>query len=1320
MKDALLKWMMGASGLGIMLLDRDLNIIDINEWLLLKTGKRREEILTCPVLKVFPEIVELNHDRYLRAALKGEIHVLSGRFHKYFIQIPVDYPDGKVDNMLQSVNISPLYDGAEIVGVSVTIQDITERTLYETRISQQLRELKEKNSKLAQSEQQYKELIESTEAIAWEYDIEEDRWTFVAPQIEKIFGYSRQEALEPGFWMSHIHPLDVEKIISLYKSFPDSVENLTLVYRFRDKQGKFRWVRDFVQVSLSRKKGMIRRGIMLDITASREAEEQIRYNEALFRTTLYSIGDAVITTNSLGTIRQMNPVAELLTGWTETEAAGRPLSEVFRIINEDTRLPVDDPVIKVLREGKVVGLANHTLLINRQGKEIPISDSGAPIKNDEGEITGVVLVFHDQTEERAARRKIEESEARYRYMFYHNPQPMWIYDLDTLAFLEVNEAALKHYGYTREEFLRMTIKDIRPPEDVPLLLNDIEHTVHMLNQAGHWRHVKKNGEIIDVEITSFAVEFAGHAARHVMVNDITERLKAERALAESERRFRNLAENAPDLIYHYQLYPERKFTYVSPSSTRIIGYTPEEHYADPDLGFKLIVSDDKPLLESALDMKPGSGPVQITLRWKHKDGHTIWTDQRNVPIFDESGRLVAIEGIARDVTEIRIAQLLQEIQYNVADALVKTAGLDELLKVIKKELNKVLDTTNFYVAFYDEKADEFLPVVFVDQFDKVKKWPAKGSLSKYLLLQNKPLLLRKKDIEALAEAGEIEIMGHPAGQWMGIPLKIAGKTEGVMVVQSYSEEIPYSERLLHVMELIGNEVSLFVEQKKQMLVAQQLLIGIENSPISTLITDREGYILYVNNAFYEITGYTPEDIKNQTPRILKSGFHPPEYYEKMWQIILAGETWKGQILNKRKDGSNFWATLAISPMKNKEGIITHFIAVMQDISEEIEMITALREAKEKAEESDRLKSGFLANMSHEIRTPLNGIIGFAEMLAEGQVDASEVTEYGQVILSSSIRLLELLNNIVDISKIEAGVEEVVASPMSPVGMINEVILQLSSLANKKNIELRSQISPGVENLVVMTDISKFHRILMNLVTNGIKFTDKGYVEVACYTTNDQLVVSVKDTGRGIAPEHLPRIFERFYQTDYSYSRGWEGAGLGLAISKGLVEMLGGSIGVESKLGQGSVFTFTIPLQTIIKEKSDTKPKVKNFIPVGNLKVVIAEDDLSGYNYLRILLSRMGCQVWHAPDGLQAVELVKSNPDVDLVLMDIKMPGLDGYEATRQIKAINPKIVVIAQTAHAMAGDREKILAAGFDDYIAKPIRSATMIETIQKFFPQRE
>jgi PAS domain S-box-containing protein len=233
-----------------------------------------------------------------------------------------------------------------------------------------------------------------------------------------------------------------------------------------------------------------------------------------FRTVLYSIGDAVITTDTDGLIRHVNAVAERLTGWTESEALGHPLDEVFRIVNEDTRAVHENPVHRVLREGEIVGLANHTVLIARDGTERPIADSAAPVRDSSGDLTGVVLVFRDQTEERAAARALRQREERYRLLFDANPHPMWVYDLETLAFLEVNDAAVAHYGFTREEFLAMTIADIRPPEDVPRLRESVEAAARRgpsggADRAGIWRHRRKDGSIIDVAITSHVLDYDG-------------------------------------------------------------------------------------------------------------------------------------------------------------------------------------------------------------------------------------------------------------------------------------------------------------------------------------------------------------------------------------------------------------------------------------------------------------------------------------------------------------------------------------------------------------------------------------------------------------------------------------------------------------------------------------------------------------------------------------------------------------------------------------------------------------------------------------------
>jgi len=273
-------------------------------------------------------------------------------------------------------------------------------------------------------------------------------------------------------------------------------------------------------------------GLIADLAASRELETRGR---AALATTLKSIGDAVITTDASCRVQFLNPVAEALSGWSNAAAVGRPLSEVFRIVNETTRQPVEDPAAAVLRTGAIVGLANHTILLARDGREVPIDDSGAPIPESNGGTAGVVLVFRDVTQRRRAQRNLEESERRYRLLFESNPWPMWVYDTSDLSFLAVNEAAILQYGYSREEFLAMNLRDIRPPEDIPALLADTAKNVSEIRHAGPWRHRRKDGSLVFVDVRVHPIQFAGRKACLVLANDITERRSLEDQLRQSQK-----------------------------------------------------------------------------------------------------------------------------------------------------------------------------------------------------------------------------------------------------------------------------------------------------------------------------------------------------------------------------------------------------------------------------------------------------------------------------------------------------------------------------------------------------------------------------------------------------------------------------------------------------------------------------------------------------------------------------------------------------------------------------------------------------------------
>jgi signal transduction histidine kinase len=374
-------------------------------------------------------------------------------------------------------------------------------------------------------------------------------------------------------------------------------------------------------------------------------------------------------------------------------------------------------------------------------------------------------------------------------------------------------------------------------------------------------------------------------------------------------------------------------------------------------------------------------------------------------------------------------------------------------------------------------------------------------------------------------------------------------------------------------------------------------------------------------------------------------------------------------------------------------------------------------AKEQAEESDRLKSAFLTNMSHEIRTPMNGILGFTELLKEPNLTIDEQQDYIQTIQISGARMLNTINNIVDISKIESGLITIDINETN----INEKI-EFTYKFFKPEVEtkgLQFLLKNGLpsKEAIIRTDDEKVYGILTNLIKNAVKFTYDGSIEFGYEKKGEFLEFFVKDTGVGIPKNQLQMIFKRFRQGSESRNRVYEGSGLGLSISKAYVEMLGGEIWVQSEEGKGSIFYFTIPYNAVSEEKTEWmnafSPEHKE-VEIKNLKILIIEDDEISYSLLTRMLQKISKEVLHAKTGVQAVEACRNNPDLDLVLMDIRMPKMDGNEATHQIRQFNKDVVIIAQTAFAFSGDKGKALEAGCNDYISKPINYTLLMELINK------
>jgi signal transduction histidine kinase/CheY-like chemotaxis protein len=375
-------------------------------------------------------------------------------------------------------------------------------------------------------------------------------------------------------------------------------------------------------------------------------------------------------------------------------------------------------------------------------------------------------------------------------------------------------------------------------------------------------------------------------------------------------------------------------------------------------------------------------------------------------------------------------------------------------------------------------------------------------------------------------------------------------------------------------------------------------------------------------------------------------------------------------------------------------------------------------AKEKAEESDRLKSSFLANMSHEIRTPMNGILGFMDLLQNPDLTGNQRNEYISIVRASGDRLLSTINDIIDISRIEAGEHTLNTGNLDINQLLNQLHLFFKPEAERKGLMLNLSELVPTDKCLIETDASKLSSILTNLIKNAIKFTFKGYIEFGCHYENRLYSFYVKDTGMGIPANRINGIFDRFVQADTSHSRPYEGSGLGLSISKAYAEMLGGTIEVESGAGIGSGFTFVLP---VAESKNYISGNIKHLTTESTTKfngtILVAEDDTTSYLLISQILKNIDIRHIRAKDGAEAVDICNTNPDIALVLMDIKMPLMDGYQATIQIHAKRPKLPVIATTAYAFDTDRKSATQCGCVDYIAKPINKDALVALIEKHNP---
>jgi len=484
------------------------------------------------------------------------------------------------------------------------------------------------------------------------------------------------------------------------------------------------------------------------------------------------------------------------------------------------------------------------------------------------------------------------------------------------------------------------------------------------------------------------------------------------------------------------------------------------------------------------------------------------------------------------------------------------------------------------------------------------------------------------------------------------------------------------------------------------------------------IVDEYENITYCNSSFGKILNEQNDSIigKNLND-IFDYDLFP--FFQSQTEKRKKGESSIYEVPLTTKKGKKKHLRIYVSPHFDIHNKYIGAIGLVLDITEHIEAEIELLKAKEKAEGSDRLKSIFLANMSHEIRTPMNGIIGFSGLLDKPHLSEEKRKYYINLIQSRSRDLLALINDIIDISRIESGQMNINETDVSLDNLIDELLLFFQNKIiklQKKQIEIRRTKNSERIETNVFTDGLKVKQILINLIENAIKFTEKGYIEIGCKIEDSEIIWQVVDTGIGIPKNKQKIIFERFRQADETATPTYSGAGLGLAICQAYVQLLKGKIWVESDPGNGSAFNFTIPFKPAYSETLKISQKIQNEYNFKGRKILVVEDDPLSSLFLEEILNETGAQLIIANDGRKAIDQFIKTEDIDLVLLDIQLPEISGYQVAREMKVIRDHIPIIAQTAYATQEDKKKCLYAGCIDYLQKPIEAQEMLNKLYNIF----
>ncbi len=908
---------------------------------------------------------------------------------------------------------------------------------------------------------------------------------------------------------------------------------------------------------------------------------------------LNSIGDGIITTDTKLNITLINPIAETLTGWHSEDAIGLNLEEVFMIVHSKTGEKLSNPAREALETCTICDLKNNATLISKNGEKFHISDSASPIRDNDNEIIGTILVFRDITKEYKSSQILLESERKYREL-YQSLRDSCVTFSQEGKITECNESFRQLLGYEEDELCHLTNSDITPEKWYEFENNVIEKQVLKQGYSDVYEkeYIRKDGTVFPIELITYLTKDVNGKPTGfwAFVRDISER-----------------KHNAEIINFNY---------YRSQVLLQIGQMT--------DVSLKEITNF---ALEKAVELTHS------------KIGYLAF--------LNEDETILTMHAWSEN-------------------AMNECAISDKPLEYI------VSETGLWGEAVRQRKA------IITNDYSAPNPW-IKGN-----------------------PEGHVQIIRH-----MNAPVFEKGKI--VLVAGVGNKDTDYTENDVQQLTLLMQGMWRIIEKNRWENELRIFKESLENSTDAIGMSTPEGKHYFQNKAFTDLFG----NIGDYPPDCL---YVDKKTGEEVFKTILSGESWTGEVQMYSRDKSIIDVFLRAYANRDFSGNITAVVGIHTDITEKKLTERAMMAAKEKAEESDRLKSVFLANVSHEIRTPMNAILGFLELLKGEDLSHEKMNSYIDIVNQSGKRLLNTINDIIEISKIEAGQAEVHITEVNIPEIMQFHFDFFRQQCFDKGIFLNIKEQISREKGLIKTDRHKLDGILTNLINNAIKFTNTGSIEFGNRIEGDMLLFYVRDTGIGIPPDRIQAIFERFVQADVKKSRSHEGSGLGLAIVKAYIEMMGGKIWIESETNAGSTFYFTIPYETVKTPiPYSFSHETISYPETPYVKLLIAEDNDYNFRYLEKILIDEGFDFIRAKTGEETIRIFKENPDITMILIDIKMPGMNGLDATRHIRTFNKSIPIIAQTAYVWSGERENSLEAGCNDYILKPINRQHLLRIINKY-----